>query len=143
MSRLFGGSVAPWVAPTLVFVAMAGPFGVVGKLALEQIAWQELLLWTTIAYMVVSGVILLGFRERLQIVPAARWGAVAGVFVLGTFLTISLALERGEASQVIPVTAAYPVFTAILAVIVLGERLTPRRLVGTGLVVAGVVVVSV
>ena len=43
----------------------------------------------------------------------------------------------------IPVTAAYPVFTAILAVIVLGERLTPRRLVGTGLVVAGVVVVSV
>ena len=143
MSRLFGGSVAPWVAPTLVFIAMAGPFGVLGKLALDEMAWQELVLWTTIAYMTVSLALLVGFREPLQIVPAARWGVVAGLFVLGTFLTISLALERGEASQVIPVTASYPVFTAILAVIVLGERLTPRRLTGTSLVVLGVILVSI
>ena len=143
MSRLFGGSVAPWVAPTIGFIAMAGPFGVVGKLALDEMAWQELLLWTTLAYMAVSAVILVGFREGLRIVPAARWGVVAGVFVIGSFLTISLALERGEASQVIPVTASYPVFTAILAVIVLGERLTARRLTGTGVVVLGVVLVSI
>ena len=143
MSRLFGGSVAPWVAPTVVFIAMAGPFGVLGKLALDEMAWQELVLWTTIAYMTVSLALLVGFREPLQIVPAARWGVVAGLFVLGTFLTISLALERGEASQVIPVTASYPVFTAILAVIVLGERLTPRRLTGTSLVVLGVILVSI
>ena len=122
---------------------MAGPFGVAGKLALEEIAWQELLLWTTLVYIAVSLVLLVGFRIGLRVVPAARWGAVAGVFVIGTFLTVSLALQRGEASQVIPVTASYPVFTAILAALVLGERITRRRTHGTALVIAGVVVVSI
>jgi len=143
VKRLGTGTAAAWLAPTLAFIAMAGPFGVVGKLALDEMAWQELLLWTTIAYMAVSAVILVGYRKGLEIVPSARWGAVAGVFVIGTFLTISLALDRGEASQVIPVTASYPVFTAILAFLVLKEQLTARRLAGTCVVVVGVVLVSV
>ena len=134
---------AVWLFPTLAFIAMAGPFGVTGKLALDQMAWQELLLWTTIAYLTLSVVLLVGFRERMTIGPAAGWGALAGLFVIGTFTTVSLALERGDASQVIPVTASYPIFTAILAVIVLGERLSPRRLAGTALVILGVVVVSI
>ena len=122
---------------------MAGPLGVTGKLALDEMAWQELLLWTTIAYLAISVVLLVGFRERMRIGPAAGWGALAGLFVIGTFTAISLALERGDASQVIPVTASYPIFTAILAVIVLGERLSRRRLAGTAIVILGVVVVSI
>lgn len=134
---------AAWLFPTLAFIAMAGPFGVTGKLALDEMAWQELLLWTMIAYLTISVVLLVGFRERLAIGPAVGWGALAGLFVIGTFTAISLALERGDASQVIPVTASYPIFTAILAVLVLGERLSRRRLAGTALVILGVVVVSV
>ena len=134
---------AVWLFPTLAFIAMAGPFGVTGKLALDQMAWQELLLWTMIAYLTISVVLLVGFRERMRIGPAAGWGALAGLFVIGTFTAVSLALERGDASQVIPVTASYPIFTAILAVIVLGERLSRRRLAGTAIVILGVVVVSI
>ena len=48
-----------------------------------------------------------------------------------------------RASQVIPVSASYPIFTAILAVIVLHERLTPRRIAGTALVIVGVIAVSI
>ncbi|MGI9556741.1 MAG: EamA family transporter [Solirubrobacterales bacterium] len=143
MQRLRSVSAAAWLAPTVAFIAVAGPFGVVGKLALDEMAWQELLLWTTIAYMIVSTVILAGWRRGVTFEPATKWGIVAGVFIVGTFLTVSLALERGPASQVIPVTASYPVFTAILAYFILREHLTARRLAGTGLVIAGVVLVSI
>jgi len=116
---------------------------VAGKLALEEMGWQELLLWTTLAYIAISLVLLVGFRERLRLVPAARWGVLASVFVVATVVTVSLALEKGDASQVLPVSASYPIFTAILAVIVLHERLTPRRMAGTALVIVGVIAVSI
>lgn len=47
------------------------------------------------------------------------------------------ALKQGEASRVVPVTAAYPLITLVLAVGLLGERLSWAKLGGAVLVVAG------
>ena len=94
MPRLRSDSAAAWLAPTLAFISVAGPCGGVGKLALDDIAWQELLLWTTIAYMIISAVILIGWRRGVTIEPATKWGMVAGVNIVGTIKTVSQAHER-------------------------------------------------
>lgn len=142
MSWISGRSAAAWLAPCLAYIAIAGLFGITAKVALEDMAWQELLLWATLAYVAISLVLLVGLRARLRRVRAARWGAVAGVLVVGTLVTLSLALEGGEVSQVIPVAASYPVFTVVLAAAFLSERITARRLIATALVIGGVIVLS-
>ena len=69
---------------------------------------------------------------------AALSGAMA---VLGLVL-IFVALGRGDVSQVIPVTSSYPVLALILSAIFLSEKITITGVIGTVLVVSGVIVLS-
>jgi transporter family protein len=57
-------------------------------------------------------------------------------------ILIFVALDRGPASQVVPVTAAYPVITLIGSALFLSERITVVRGIGTALVVVGVALLS-
>lgn len=52
------------------------------------------------------------------------------------------ALKMGEASVVSPVMAAFPVVTVLLAVLLLGEKYTPGKLLGTLLIILGVLVIK-
>lgn len=52
------------------------------------------------------------------------------------------ALEKGEASLVIAITAVYPVVTFILSLIILGEKLSMLQIVGVLLAVFGVLLMS-
>ena len=61
--------------------------------------------------------------------------------VIGNFAYMK-ALKEAEASQVTPVTACYPLVAVAVAIIFLGERLTPMKLLGGILIVVGVVLVS-
>ena len=142
MKRIGAGSAAAWLAPTLLYVGIIGLAQVTVKVALEDMVWQELALWLAVAYIIASVVLIVGFGTRLQAVSAAPWGALAGAFVVATFISISVALERGDVSVVVPVAASYPVFTAVLAVIVLRERLTWRRVIGTAVIVGGVIAIT-
>jgi drug/metabolite transporter (DMT)-like permease len=69
------------------------------------------------------------------------WGILAGV--LNTFSTLALyrSFEIGKLSIVAPISACYPVLTMVLSAFT-GERLTPLRLAGLALTIAGVVVVA-
>ena len=134
---------ASWLAPALLYIAFIGIAQVLAKVALEDMAWQELVLWLAVGYTTFSVVLLVGFGVRLQRVPAARWGALSGAFVVAIFVALSVALEQGDVSEVVPVAASYPVFTAVLAVIVLRERMTVRRIFGTVVIVGGVIVITI
>ncbi len=69
-------------------------------------------------------------------------GTIAGLGDLGGNLFFVLASDEGELALVIVVTSLYPVVTAILARILLHERLSPLRLAGVALAIAGVVLIS-
>jgi len=62
--------------------------------------------------------------------------AAAGLILL------FVALTRGEASTVVPATAAYPVVTLAGSALFLSESVTVARVAGTVLVIAGVVLLS-
>lgn len=61
--------------------------------------------------------------------------------VIGNFAYLK-ALKEAEASRIVPITAAYPLVAATLAIIFLAERLTAPKVVGAVLIVAGIVLIS-
>lgn len=131
-----------WLAPALGFVLVEGALGITTKLAFGGIDWRQLLLWTALAYAVLAaGLILIG-GESLPLGAGAGWAALSGLFAAGGLWVFFVALGRGEASRVVPVTAAYPVASVVLAAIFLSERIDGVRVIGTILVVAGVAILS-
>lgn len=66
----------------------------------------------------------------------------SGAFRISSIVITFYCLEKEEVSRVIPVTSTYPVFVAILAMPLLGERLTGFEWLAVFIVVAGAITVS-
>jgi len=130
---------ADWLLPAAAFVVIEGALGVTTKLALRSIGWRELLIWTALAYAVLALCLIAVSGERVPLGAGAGWAVVSGIFASVGLLTFFLALERGEASKVVPVSAAYPLVTAVLAALALSEEVSLLRGLGTILVVFGIV----
>ena len=69
------------------------------------------------------------------------WGILAGVLNTSSTLALYRSFEVGKLSIVAPISASYPVLTMLLSALS-GERLTPLRLFGLVLTIAGVILVA-
>jgi transporter family protein len=135
--------VARWLIPTLGYVVVVGALGVTSKLALRSVSWQAAIAATTAVYVVAT----LVFAALGQIKLGSSgidlfWAFASGVLAVGSLILLYLALGSGEASKVVPVTAAYPAVTLVLAALFLSEALTLGRAAGALLVIGGVVVLT-
>ena len=131
-----------WFAPAIGYVLTVGALGVTSKLALESLTWQQLLPWTLLAYGVAVAVLMLLGKTDWGWHAGTGWAVASAALAVGALILLYVALGLGDASKVVPVTAAYPAATVILAAIFLGEHISPARVVGMLLVVAGVVVLT-
>ena len=66
----------------------------------------------------------------------------AGLLNTGVSLLISRMLQRGEVTRVVPIIDTYPVFVAVMAIIFLGEDVTPLKWMAIFLVICGAVLAS-
>jgi len=66
-------------------------------------------------------------------------GVIAGAIAMVFYYT---ALRILGASRTVPLTAIYPMFTALFSVLFLGEHVSLRLVVGTVLIVVGIILVS-
>jgi transporter family protein len=121
-----------------------GASGITLKLSLRDVSWQVLIISSTGFYAIISLMLIArgGIRLPSGLGSWTLFVAVSGVLSAGSLPLLVLALERGDASRVIPVTAAYPIVTALLALVFLAEPFNPLRFLGTLLIVAGVALVS-
>lgn len=62
-------------------------------------------------------------------------GITAGLLGTWAYLT---AMKSGDAHQIVPLSATYPLVTAILGFLVLKEDVTLAKLLGTSLVIVGI-----
>jgi transporter family protein len=131
-----------WLFPTLVYVVTTATLAIVSKFALRTLSWQDMLVWMGAAYTVVVTVLLASGSTRLELTAGSGWAIVSASLVIGGLVLLYLALGRGEASKIVPVTASYPAVTLILSVLVLSESLTVGRVVGVALVASGVTVIT-
>jgi bacterial/archaeal transporter family protein len=131
-----------WFVPTLVYIVTVGALGVTSKLALRTLRWPDMILWSGLGYVFVAAVLLAIGQTRLQVVTGTPWAMLSAVMAIVGLVALYLALGTGDASKVIPITAAYPAVTLALSVVALSERVSLVRAAGTCLVMAGVVVVT-
>ena len=130
-----------WLIPAVIYMVGVGTLGITTKLALRTIDWPALILWTALMYAVIA-VVLLATGTRLSFGGGTGMAVLSGIIASGGLVLFFIALGRGSATQVVPVTAAAPVITAVLAALVLTEPISIRTIVGTVLVVGGVVLVT-
>jgi uncharacterized membrane protein len=133
---------AEWLIPTVVFILVTGSLGITSKLALKTMGWQDLLLWSGIGYILLVGVLVAIGQSHVKFVTGSGWAAFSAVLAITGLFAIYFALSNGPAGKVIPIGAAYPAVTLILAVIFLSERLTVPKAGGVALVIIGVVVLT-
>lgn len=76
--------------------------------------------------------------------PVARWFVWSGIFTGGSFLFMYVAFSMERVSIVAPLINSYTVFVSILTPFMARqiETVTPRKLAGAALVVAGIFAVS-
>lgn len=132
-----------WLPFTVGFVVAVGIEGILIKLALRDLRWTAIFFWTTVSYPVpLFALWVLGDLEFQFPAFASAQAAVAGVCASIGLILLNLALSRGDALLVIPFTSAYPVVTVILAIPLLGERLTQVRALGLASVVVGLMLLG-
>ncbi len=116
----------------------------IAKLTTNRIGFLR----TALFMQVVGSFFVLPFalQDFPRLVPQP-WALVGGVLlgVLNGLATLSLykGFEVGRLSIVSPIASSCPVVSIIFAVLFLGESVTEGRLLGIGLVIVGVILVSV
>jgi bacterial/archaeal transporter family protein len=131
-----------WIVPSLAYMALLGTLGVTTKLALDHVSWQDVILWTMVAYVVIGIIMLSTGQASLGFGPGTGAAIASAVLASSALIAFYIALGRGDASQVVPFTSAYPVVTLVLSALVLAEKITLLRGLGALVVVIGVVMIS-
>jgi transporter family protein len=125
----------------LAIVVLWGVWGFLYKYGVVKLGLLRALFVTNVVYMLTNLAILAYLYSRgvgfTATQPAAllMLGTVVGV---GASLLFMFALERYPGSIVIPLTALYPAVSAVLAVLILGEKIKAVNAAGIALaIVAG------
>jgi len=87
----------------------------------------------------INPLILLGFGWQ---VANSSWIWLALVFLISSLIFYLVALSRMELSYVLPLIASNYVLTTLSAWLVLGDRVSPTRWIGTILITCGVMLVG-
>lgn len=134
---------APWLAYSLIVVALWGIVGLLQKLGTSRVGAASLLVWVTAGY-----ALLLPWLWRAEDwakLPARDLaiGILAGLTNALGALALFTSLEKGaKASVAVPLTALNPLLTLLLARVFLAERLSPVQWLGVLLAVVAAVLMS-
>jgi len=127
-----------------LFWGLAPVFEKVGLRHLQPLpgVFARSLVVTLITGLAVAGLFLFQRESLGEVKLNLRWflwiaaGGISGG-MLAQFLYYA-ALKSGEASRVTPIASAFPLVTVFCSIVFLGEALTVTKVLGAGLVVAGV-----
>jgi uncharacterized membrane protein len=111
--------------------------GITSKLALETLSWPQLVVWGAIAY-AIGAVVAVATGTRVTLGAGTVAAAATGAMLVAGSALLFVALGRGDASVVVPVSSIYPAVTVLLAALFLAEAITWTRVAGLVLVLAGV-----
>jgi uncharacterized membrane protein len=129
----------------LLASALSGVSALLEKVSVVSLSPLTVL---TLRYLLMLPVLLValyatGSHRELATLDARTFGAIAlpALMALGSLTLYFTALKGDLLSRVLPLTELGPVVAFALAVLVLGEPLSVPRLLGTLLIVVGVVLV--
>ena len=134
--QLTGGG---WLKPSLFALFLWGLWGFLTKLGAEKVPWQTMMIFFAVCTLI-GGLAAGPIHFKLDAWHLAGLGAgLAGA--LG-FVYFFIALSRGPASAVIPITSLYVAVTSLLAFLVLSEPITLKKALGIGSAVIAVLLLT-
>jgi bacterial/archaeal transporter family protein len=120
-----------WMVYAGVAIVLWGVCGIFMKLGTNRISARSMVIWVTVGFLFLVPLMweftsLVGLSLRVIII-----GLMGGVMNgLGNW-AVFMCLEKGaKASVATPLTALYPLFTVLLATVLLAERPTPLQWLG-------------
>ena len=136
------------------FLAVVGcaAVGSVSSILMRQIkdvpvfqmqAWIATMSWPVL--MAMSLIFESGQWAAVQTASIAHWGGIAYTALLSSLVAHAgfyYMLQRYEVSKISPYTLLSPLFTVIFGVVLLGEDLTWRIVIGGAITLAGVLIIS-
>lgn len=104
---------------------------------------ETMLVAQAIAFMPLTNLAVLVADRRLS-APRAAWGygVIMSFVLLGAFVCLLHGVAAGQASVVVPIAQMGFIVTALLGVLLLGEPVTRRKLLGLGLAAAALVALA-
>lgn len=125
MAELF--SEGGWLRPSLFALFFWGLWGFLTKLGAQKVPWQTMLIYFAL------GALVIGLLARPTMPDFNRYhliGLAAGFSCAIGFMFFYIAISRGSASVVIPLTSLYVVVASVMAFILLSEPITLKKVVG-------------
>ncbi|HXS76158.1 MAG TPA: EamA family transporter [Terracidiphilus sp.] len=134
-----------WLAFSILALVLWGITGVTQKLATNRITSERSFLWFCWAMVALSAVVLLVVHLHWQlgmviVICSIAGGALNG---LGAWTSFRALESGGKASIVISLVSLYPLLTVVLAVLILGERLTVLQTGGALTAIAAAILLSI
>ena len=134
-----------WLGFAVAALILWGVTGVTQKLSTNRISSERSFLWFCWAMVALSAAVFLFARPQwglgeLVVVCSIAGGALNG---LGAWTSFRALESGGKASIVISLISLYPLLTVLLAVLLLGERLTWKQTAGAITAIAAAILLSI
>ena len=133
-----------WLGYAVAALVLWGVTGVTQKLSTNRISSERSFLWFCWAMVALSAAVLVVARPHLGLRTIVVLSAVAGGALngLGAWTSFRALESGGKASIVISLISLYPLLTVVLAVVLLGERLTLMQTAGAVVAIAAAILLS-
>jgi uncharacterized membrane protein len=120
-----------WKIYTLITIFFWGWWGILGKIASQRLnGWSIYLISFIPSLLLIIVSLLMPKLRPMWVWPASGFAILSGIAGLAGTITFYHALTKGPASQVVTLSALYPAFAVILAVVLLKEKLDLAHLIG-------------
>jgi transporter family protein len=133
-----------WLGFAVLALVLWGITGVTQKLSTNRISSERSFLWFCWAMVALSAAVLIVARPNwglgtIVVLCSVAGGALNG---LGAWTSFRALESGGKASIVISLISLYPLLTVVLAVLLLGERLTWMQSTGAVTAIAAAILLS-
>ena len=134
-----------WLLFSIVALFLWGITGVTQKLSTNRITSERSFLWFCWAMVALSAVVMFAVHLQWGLGRAVLISAIAGGALngMGAWTSFRALESGGKASVVISLVSLYPLLTVLLAVLILGERLTGLQIMGAFTAIVAAILLSV
>jgi len=126
------GVVNPWLLFALLPIGLWGVSGLLQKISTNDISGELSALWFLAAFVPVGAGLLL--FQPLATTPTLKvWLLVVALglfFSLGNYAILLAFAQDGKASIIAPLASLYPLVSVPIAILFLGEKISPRETAG-------------
>ena len=133
-----------WILFAILSAVFAAATSILAKVGIEDIDSNLATAIRTIVVLAAAWgmVFITGAQNGISDIPKKSWIflILSGLATGASWLCYYHALKIGEASKVAPIDKLSVVLTVVMAAVFLHEQLTPKTLIGCGLIAAGTLV---